>query len=108
MTNINFESMEISKLGEMAKYYSSHSVDSINRMVRMNSRLSLVSAIKYSSKFMAEQRKGVFTFNDNTNTTNTADANIKSASAATEYADAIIRGESPEVTQALLKKVFGY
>jgi len=105
MTNFNFENMTISELETMAKYYSSHSVDSINRMVRMNSRSSLVSAIKYSAKFMTEQRKGVFTFNDNTNT---ADANIKSASAATEYADAIIRGESPEVTQALLKKVFGY
>ena len=106
--NFDFEKMTISELAEMARYYSSHSMDSISIMEKNKSRVSLVSAIKYSSKYMAENRKGCFTFTF-TNNTNTADANTNTAkSASTEYADAIIRGESPEMTQKLLRKVFGY
>ena len=67
MTNINFDSMTIAELGEMAKYYStSYPVDSIERMVRSNSRSTLTAAIKFSSKFMQESRTGKFTFNANT------------------------------------------
>lgn len=62
MTNFNFEKMTISELAEMARYYSSHSEDSIARMEKNKSRVSLESAIKYSSKYMAENRKGCFTF----------------------------------------------
>ena len=51
----------------MAKYYStSYPEDSIERMVRSNSRSTLTAAIKFSSKFMQESRTGKFTFNANT------------------------------------------
>ena len=67
MTNINFDNMTIAELGEMAKYYSTnHPVDSIERMVRCKSRSTLTAAIKYSSKFIQENRTGKFTFNANT------------------------------------------
>lgn len=64
MTNFNFDfdKMTISELAEMARYYSSHSADSIARMEKNKSRASLESAIKYSAKYMSENRKGCFTF----------------------------------------------
>lgn len=96
MTNINFANMTISELGEMAKYYSTNSTDSIERMVRMNCRASLESTIKYSSKFMKEERNGEFTFNSTATSTEESDTEVFDAEALINQTMADIRAQQAQ------------
>ena len=60
MTNFNFDKLTIDELGNMARYYSTYSDESIDRMVKYGMRNSLISSIKNSSKYFHEEMNGKF------------------------------------------------